>query len=92
MRTPQDARADIDDACDSDEPGSLTKPPPSTHYFAFYQDNGRWAWRRVNPAGSVVESSTGGFTRYLQCVADAKNHGWKGKPLRVLSTLDRAMH
>ncbi len=55
----------------------------STDYFVFYQDNGLWAWRRLNPAEAVVEVLNGSFGDYLHCIADARNHGWKGNPVSL---------
>jgi hypothetical protein len=56
-------------------------PRPSSDYFAFYQVDGRWAWRRVSQSEDIVECSSGTFERYLQCIADARKHGWRGKPV-----------
>ena len=58
--------------------------PASTDYFAFYQENGRWAWRRVAASGAVVAVSSYTFRYYLECTADAKQHGWRGTPLYPL--------
>lgn len=65
-------------------PQTCARPRDSADYFAFYQENGRWAWRRVNPAESVMDASDGTFRHYLECARDAKRHGWKGKPLCLL--------
>ena len=60
---------------------SFSAPLAPTDYFAFYQEDGRWAWRRVNQAESIVAVSGGVFREYSQCVADARRHGWQGKPM-----------
>ena len=59
--------------------------PAATDYFAFYQENGRWAWRRVSGSGDVVAVSCFTFRYYLECTADAKQHGWHGNPLYLFS-------
>ncbi len=59
--------------------------PAWSDYFAFYQENGRWAWRRVSQSGTVVAISSYTFRYYLECTADAKQHGWQGQPLPVLA-------
>ena len=56
-----------------------------TDYFAFYQENGRWAWRRVTESGKAVAVSSYTFRYYLECTADAKQHGWLGTPLCMLA-------
>src|SRR5687767_5351324 len=55
-----------------------------TDYFAFYQESCRWAWRRVAASGAVVAVSSYTFRYYLECTADAKQHGWRGTPLYLL--------
>jgi hypothetical protein len=64
----------------NDKSLSITAPTSSTDYFVFYQENERWAWRRVNQAETIVEVSGGSFRQYAHCIADAKRHGWHGKP------------
>ena len=59
--------------------------PALTDYFAFYQENGRWAWRRVAESGNVVAVSSYTFRYYLECTADAKQHGWHGQPLHLFA-------
>lgn len=59
--------------------------PAPTDYFAFYQENGRWAWRRVAVSGAVVAASSYTYRYYLECAADAKQHGWCGTPLCLLA-------
>lgn len=59
--------------------------PAATDYFAFYQENGRWAWRRVSASGAVVAASSYTFRYYLECTVDAKQHGWDGKPWCLLA-------
>ena len=59
--------------------------PAPTDYFAFLQENGRWAWRRVAASGAVVAMSSYTYRYYLECAADAKQHGWRGRPLCLLA-------
>ena len=59
--------------------------PAWNDYFAFYQENGRWAWRRVSESGTTVALSSYTFRYYLECTADAKQHGWHGTPLPLLA-------
>ena len=59
--------------------------PAWNDYFAFYQENGRWAWRRVSASETVVAGSSYTFRYYLECTADAKQHGWQGQPLPLLA-------
>lgn len=61
-------------------PGCASEPVESTDYFVFYQQDSRWAWRRVSSHETIVDNSNGSFRFYLQCVADARSHGWDGKP------------
>lgn len=70
---------------DSDKPECFAGSAQSTDYFVFYQENGRWAWRRVNQAETVVAFSNGSFRFYLHCIGDAKQHGWKGRPVSLFS-------
>ncbi len=86
MRNPPDAKAGTNTSL-LDESGPVTQRAPSTDYFAFYQARGRWAWRRVDQTGDLVESATGSFDDYAQCVADARAHGWEGNPLDELPAL-----
>ena len=59
--------------------------PNWNDYFAFYQENGRWAWRRVAASGAIIAVSSYTFRYYLECTADAKQHGWLGTPLCLLA-------
>ncbi|MGZ8155928.1 MAG: hypothetical protein ACXWUK_11555 [Burkholderiales bacterium] len=59
-------------------------------YFAFYQENGGWAWQRVNKTGTVVDCSKETFEEYTACVRDARHHGWAGKPLTKIGLSIRA--
>lgn len=68
---------------DRDKPRRYTPPTQATDYFVFFQDNGRWAWRRVSQSKAVVAASNGSFRYYLHCVADARKRGWKGRPLSL---------
>lgn len=67
----------------TDNPAQSTD---ATDCFVFYQAFGRWAWRRLSQAEAVVAVSNGTFGYYLHCIADAKKHGWKGKPLSLFYT------
>jgi hypothetical protein len=59
--------------------------PSATDYFAFYKENGRWAWRRVAASGAIVAASSYTFRYYLECTVDAKQHGWPGTPWCLLA-------
>lgn len=61
-----------------DDP-ARSQPPESTDFFVFHQDRGRWAWQCLNEGEAVVRASAGTFGHYLHCVADARQHGWKGE-------------
>ena len=39
-----------------------------------------WRWRFCDDAGELMAASTVSFSRYVECVADAKLHGY---PLTV---------
>lgn len=39
-----------------------------------------WVWHRVGPNGKVVARSEGHFAYYLDVLADAKSHGFRGIP------------
>lgn len=62
---------------------SFSAPKESTDYFVFYQDDGKWAWQRVNQSETVVEVSGGSFRLYAHCTADAKRRGWPGTALSL---------
>lgn len=53
----------------------------ATDHFVFYQENGRWLWERICDSNAVVRTSRHDFANYLDCVNNAKKHGWKGTPL-----------
>ena len=61
----------------------------ATQFFRFYQDDGQWAWQRVQEPDLVLETSSTTFTSYSRCAADARKHGWKGKPLRMFAIAAR---
>ena len=65
-----------------------SRAPESTDYFVFYQEYGRWAWRRVAASGAAVAVSSYTFKYYLECTADAKQHGWRGAPVYLLVASD----
>ena len=84
-----------DDACDGtgareqasgDDSLCFAPETASTDYFVFYQEDGRWFWRRVNESETIVEVCHGSFRYYLHASADARRHGWNGKPLFLLSS------
>ena len=57
----------------------------ATQFFTFYQDDGQWAWQRVQEPDLVLETSSSTFTSYSRCAADARRHGWKGRPIRLFA-------
>ena len=57
----------------------------ATQFFMFYQDDGQWAWQRVQEPDRVLETSSSTFTSYSRCAADARRHGWKGRPIRLFA-------
>jgi hypothetical protein len=61
----------------------------ATQFFRFYQEYGQWAWQRVQEPDLVLETSSSTFTSYSRCAADARKHGWKGKPLRMFAIAAR---
>jgi hypothetical protein len=60
----------------------------TTDYFVFYLEDERWLWKRVDEKHTVVKSSQGKFDYYLDCVADARPHGFTGKPLFIFAESD----
>jgi hypothetical protein len=64
-----------------EEASSEQSAPRSTmSYFMFFQQQGCWAWRRVDEHENVIQESHSTFMLYSECVSDARRHGWKGKP------------
>ena len=57
----------------------------ATQFFRFFQEDGQWAWQRVQEPELVLETSSSTFTSYSRCAADARRHGWKGRPLRLFA-------
>jgi hypothetical protein len=46
-------------------------------HWKFYKDqNHKWRWRCVDPAGTVVSDSGAWFFNQIQCLADAIAHGY----------------
>jgi hypothetical protein len=39
-----------------------------------------WVWRRMSEEGVLVAMSAQQFKYYLECVADAEKHGYRGPP------------
>ena len=64
-------------------------PSDATQFFRFYQNDGLWAWQRVQEPDLVLDTSNSTFTSYSRCAADARRHGWKGKPLRMFALAAR---
>ena len=60
------------------QPPLLKPKPHATDHFIFYQKDGRWLWNRVAESGKVVRACRCDFRFYLDCVTDAKKHGWNG--------------
>jgi hypothetical protein len=62
----------------------------TTDYFVFYREENRWLWKRVDSNGCIVKSSERRFPLYLDCVADARPHGFTGRPLFIFAAGDIA--
>ena len=62
----------------------------TTDYFVFYREESRWVWKRVDQDGNVVKSCEEQFPFYLDCVADARPHGFNGRPLFIFAASDIA--
>src|SRR6476659_1964207 len=63
----------------------------STDDFVFYRDDELWVWKRVGEKHHVVKSADQKFNYYLDCVADARLHGFTGKPLFIFAQSDLAL-
>lgn len=48
--------------------------------FVFDRVHSRWVWHCVDDKNLVVKRCDGSFAYYLDCVQDAKLHGFNGKP------------
>lgn len=47
--------------------------------WEIYKDaKGEWRWRRTASNGRVVGAATEGYKNRLDCVANAKRHGYPG--------------
>ena len=45
--------------------------------WEFYKDNeGKWRWRRIASNGRIVGASSEGYVNKLDCIANAKRHGY----------------
>jgi uncharacterized protein YegP (UPF0339 family) len=45
--------------------------------WEFYKDAaGEWRWRRTAPNGNIVGASSEGYKNKLDCVGNAKRHGY----------------
>jgi hypothetical protein len=62
----------------------------TTDYFVFFREENRWVWKRVDRDGNVVRTCENGFPLYLDCVADARPHGFAGRPLFIFAASDIA--
>lgn len=63
--------------------GCFTQSIRSSDYFVFYQVGGRWNWQRINDSDMAVDGSSRSFRCYELCVADAREHGWEGRPVSL---------
>ena len=86
--TPETTRRDHADV------RSALQPAPAavetTDYFVFYREESRWVWKRVDQGGNVVKTCEERFPFYLDCVADARPHGFNGRPLFIFAASDIA--
>ena len=62
----------------------------TTDYFVFFREENRWIWKRVDRDGNIVKTCENGFPLYLDCVADARPHGFAGRPLFIFAASDIA--
>jgi hypothetical protein len=62
----------------------------TTDYFVFYREENRWVWKRVDQDGKIVKTCEDYFQFYLDCVADARPHGFNGRPLFIFAASDIA--
>jgi hypothetical protein len=62
----------------------------TTDYFVFFREDNRWVWKRVDRDGNIVKTCENGFPLYLDCVADARPHGFAGRPLFIFAASDIA--
>ncbi|PHV38585.1 DUF1508 domain-containing protein [Janthinobacterium sp. BJB304] len=47
--------------------------------WEFYQDPSKgWRWRRTAANGKIVGASTQGYTNRVDCIANARIHGYTG--------------
>src|SRR5688572_1079599 len=88
--------ADRDVKCgEASVEGAIAKPVDveqlSTDFFVFYRDSGEWVWQRVDKANKIVKTSQNRFAYYLDCVADARPHGFTGRPLFLFAQADLMM-
>jgi hypothetical protein len=83
------ARASAEDAARADAQAAPDEVE-STDYFVFYREDGCWVWKRVDDAGHIVKACDQQFKFYLDCVADARPHGFNGRPLFIFAASDIA--
>lgn len=47
--------------------------------WEFYKDaRNEWRWKRIAPNGKQVGSSNEGYINRIDCVANARRHGYSG--------------
>lgn len=47
--------------------------------WQFYKDNSsKWRWRRIASNGMIVGASSQGYVNKLDCIENAKRHGYRG--------------
>ncbi|MBD5642959.1 DUF1508 domain-containing protein [Clostridium botulinum] len=52
---------------------------PSEDKWKFYKNSdGKWRWRRTARNGRIVGTSDEGYVNRLDCIGNAKRHGYKG--------------
>jgi uncharacterized protein YegP (UPF0339 family) len=48
--------------------------------WEFYKDNeDKWRWRRIAPNANIVGASSQGYENRLDCVGNARRHGYEGE-------------
>jgi len=49
--------------------------------WEFYKDaKGEWRWRRTSANGKIVGASTEGYKNKIDCIENAKRHGFSENP------------
>ena len=83
----ESANAQPNAATETGTPDAIVE---TTDYFVFHREGDRWVWKRVDQDGNVVKACEDGFKFYLDCVADARPHGFNGRPLFIFAASDIA--